>query len=231
MSGFRCTYSFVNQSRLMTSVRNQWLGFKAGWMGILLVHAVGCGLGPASYQAITVDADAISQQVMTDYDKDQNGSLSAEELKRVPPLADSQSRFDTDRNGSVSVDELRKNLERVFDSKTSLLSPSCVVKRNGQPLVGAEVRFVPAAFLQDVLPVASGVSGSDGIALLSIPPEDLPDGAPTNAKGLMRPGLYVVEVTHKDIRIPEQYNRATTLGKEVSREAVVGGDLVVNIKM
>jgi hypothetical protein len=195
------------------------------------LHASGCGLGPGSYQAITVDASAISQQVMSDYDKDQNGSLSAEELKSLPPLADSQSRFDSNRDGSISIEELRSNLERVFDRKTSLLSPSCVVKRNGQPLAGAEVRFVPVAFLKDVLPAASGSTGSDGIALLSIPPEDLPDGAPPNAKGLMRPGLYIVEVTHKDIKIPEQYNRATTLGKEVSREAVVGGDLVVNIKI
>ena len=47
---------------------------------------------------------------------------------------------------------------------------------------------------------------------ISSPREELPSSVP-NVPGLMRPGLYWVEVTHKNVKIPEKYNTKTTLEK------------------
>ena len=163
-------------------------------------------------------------------DKDGNGALSPTELQAAPPIADRMGRFDIDHNGEVSKEELRKNLARIFDPKSAVVAASCMVRRNGQPLSGAEVRLVPLDVLKDVLPVASGVTNSDGTALISSPREELPSSVP-NVPGLMRPGLYWVEVTHKDVKIPEKYNTKTTLGKEVSGETVYSSGIVVDLKI
>ena len=87
---------------------------------------------------------------------------------------------------------------------------------SAQPLSGAEVRFVPLPALQDVLPIGTGATDSDGVAMISAAEDELPSAAPKVA-GLMPPGLYLVEVTHPTTKIPEKYNRQTVLGKEVSR--------------
>ena len=129
--------------------------------------------------------------------------------------------------GAIAVRKSRRNnyernFRSIFDRRSALVGASCVVRRNGQPLSGAEVRFVPLPALQDVLPTGSGVSDSYGAAMITPPREELPAEAP-NVPGLMPPGLYVVEITHPTMKIPDKYNRNTVLGKEISSETVYRG--------
>ena len=103
-----------------------------------------------------------------------------------------------------------------------------MVKRNGQPLSGANVKFVPLPEFKNSLPAATGLTDANGFARLAAPTEDLPSQAPNVA--LMTPGFYLVEITHPNVQIPEKYNRQTVLGKEVSTDTVYGG-LAVDLKM
>ena len=120
-------------------------------------------------------------------------------------------------------------MQRIFDPQSAVLSANCMVRRNGQPLAGAEVRFVPMPVLEDVLPTGSGVTDADGVAMIAAPREKLSGAAPKLP--LMPPGLYLVEVTHPSVPIPEKYNRQTVLGRELSTETVYGGRLGVDLKL
>ena len=186
------------------------------------VAYVGCISQPSRIHQVEVDIEQRSQSVLGQFDQDKNGSISVEEATTFPALQRRFSTFDADNNGEVSAEEFGQRLETIFDSNVGLLSASCVVTRNGRPLAKASVRFVPEPFLADVLPEAAGVTRRDGMALLSLSKDDLPSGAPPTS-GLMRAGLYRVEITHPSHEIPEKYNRQTQLGVEVSGEAVRGG--------
>jgi hypothetical protein len=166
---------------------------------------------------------------MAEYDMDKNGALSRTELKGSPPLEECLARCHRDAKDEISADELKARLERVFDPRTAVVSASCVVRRNGQPFSGANVRFVPLPLFGKSLPVGTGVTDVNGFAMIGAAPEDLPSSAPKVA--LMTPGLYLVEVTHPSVEIPEKYNRQTVLGKEVSKETVYAGRLTVDLKL
>jgi hypothetical protein len=196
----------------------------------LLLALAGCSSRPAAIPAVEVEIDQVVERLMEEYDADQSGGLSPTELAVSPPLEECLSRFPRDQGNEISGQQLAKSLEGIFDHRSALVSASCVVRRNGQPLTGAEVRFVPIAVLDDVLPVGSGVTDSYGAAMISAAREELPSEAPT-VPGLMPPGLYVVEITHPTAKIPEKYNRQTVLGKEVSSETVYRGGLAVDLKM
>lgn len=197
---------------------------------VSLLGLTGCNTGPAAIPPVDVDIDRVVKQLLIDFDADNNGALSRGELAAHPPLAECLSGWRRDQGNEISAQQLRRNLEGVFDRRSSLISATCVVRRNGQPLVGAEVRFVPLPALEDVLPIGTGVTDSDGAAMIAPPREELPPEAP-NVPGLMPPGLYVVEVTHPAMKIPEKYNQKTVLGKEVSSETVYRGGLAVNLKL
>jgi hypothetical protein len=194
--------------------------------GLLLA---GCSGRPGAVEVVAVDAAAIGKQLVADHDEDGDGLLAAAELERLGAIHDRLDKYDADGDGKLSPQELEDNVTRVFDGQTGLLSASCRVTRNGQPLRGAYVYFVPIDALHGKLPVASGVTENGGVATLSIQKDDLPVNAPP-VSGLIRPGLYAVEVTHPTVKIPEIYNAHTTLGHEVTQETCSGGPLQVALK-
>ena len=93
------------------------------------------------------------------------------------------------------------------------MSVRCSVSHNGQPLQGAEVKFVPEKFLGSEIKTASGVTDAGGVAMISAPqsrPDD-PAGVP--------PGFYRVEITQSGLAIPAKYNTDTVLGAEIASDA------------
>jgi hypothetical protein len=194
-----------------------------------LVGWTGCNGGAAAIPPVKVNFERVVEQLLTDYDVDKNLALSKSELDAHPAVAECLSRCRRDRGDEISADQLERFLQAIFDPRAALVGASCVVRRNGQPLSGAEVRFVPLPAFEGVLPTGSGVSDSYGAAMITPPREALPEEAPA-APGLMPPGLYLVEVSHPSVTIPEKYNRNTVLGKEVSSETVYRGALAVNLK-
>jgi hypothetical protein len=150
-------------------------------------------------------------------------------LAAVPPIDGNRTWYDTDDDTQISADELRAGLNAIFDPRVGLLTFSCSVTRNGQPLSGANVKFVPLPALEDVIPPASGVTDQFGTATLGLAAEDLPANAPTRVPAV-RPGLYLVEVTHPEISVPDEYNVNTTLGREVSRFTTAGAGKPIRLK-
>jgi hypothetical protein len=195
---------------------------------IPLFALAGCGTGPAAIPAFDVDVEHVVQQLLVDCDVDKNGTISQSELAAQPAIADCLLHCRRDGN-EISREQLTKRLKAVFDHRSALVSVSCVVRHNGQPLPSAEVRFVPLPVLQDVLPTGMGVTDATGAVMISASPEELPREAP-KVPGLMPPGLYLVEVTHPTAKIPEKYNRQTVLGKEVSSETSYRGGFGVDLK-
>src|SRR5262245_7847298 len=130
--------------------------------------AVGCSSRPARIHAIAIDPGTLSKQVLEQCDADGNGSLSEKELSGMPPVGSSRAKFDTDGNGEVSAEELEARFRLIFDPQVGLLPASCRVTRNGKPLSGAQVRFVPPKILEGVLPAASGVSDAGGTVWLRL---------------------------------------------------------------
>jgi hypothetical protein len=191
--------------------------------------AAGCSGRPGAVDVVDIDPTDASRALIAEHDKSGDGALSEDELAMLGAIRSRMNKYDADGDGKISKLELEDGLKRVFDGRTGLLSASCRVTQNGRPLVGAYVYFVPIALLKDLVPVASGVTESGGLANLSIQKDDLPKNAPP-VSGLIRPGLYAIEVTHPSLKIPEIYNVKTTLGQEVTQETCSGGPLQIALK-
>jgi hypothetical protein len=194
-----------------------------------LAAFLGCSGHPPGVAGIDIDEDAVTSFIMERHDKDRSNSLSKSELSSLPPIEGNRSWYDTDKDGEISAVELEKGLGAIFDPRTGLVTFACEVSHNGRPLQGANVKFVPMPPLQDSIPEASSVTDKSGVAMLRADPEDLPEGSPTKAP-FMRPGLYLVQVTHDSLKIPEQYNVNTKLGKEVSGYTTAGGPMKIQLK-
>lgn len=220
---------YPNPSRL---IRRTDIAISVSACGILVWGSMmsGCNSRPGRIRAIDVDPATLSRQVIEQCDTDGNGSLSESELQSFPPVGNSRAKFDTDNNGEVSAEELEARFTIIFNPQVGLLPASCRVTRNGKPLSGAEVRFVPPKMLEGVLPTASGVCDAGGTAWMRLAPEDLPKGFPNTQAAVIRPGIYMVEVTHPSIEIPPQYNKQTVLGKEVFSQILNGPPLPIELK-
>jgi hypothetical protein len=113
----------------------------------------------------------------------------------------------------VSATQIVARIKMWQKSKLGRMSLRCSVMQDGQPLAGANVKFVPERFLGDNMPEASGKTDENGNAMLSVPPE-----TPTDLPGVP-PGFYRVEITKPGVDIPPQYNTKTVLGQEVALDA------------
>jgi hypothetical protein len=196
---------------------------------VALMFLIGCSSQPPGVPGVEIDAESVSATIIDSYDANKNGSLSQDELASAPPISSKHSWYDADHNGQISADELRKGLEAIFDPRVGLVTFACEVTRNGQPLSGADVKFVPLPALEGAIPPASGVTDRQGVVMPGLTPEDLPDHSPTRVP-FMRPGLYLVQVTHEQLDVPEQYNVKTILGKEVSGFTTAGGPMKIQLK-
>ena len=194
-----------------------------------LLQLFGCSGPPSRIVGVKIDVQQAAERIIAEFDKDHNGSLSQDELAAVPAVNVNRKWYDADKNGQISQEELRKGLRDIFNPKDGLLSVACEVTRNGQPLSGALVKFVPMPELDGTIPSANGVTDSHGSAFLNLADEDRPKNTPPKIP-VVRPGLYLVEVTHDQIKIPEEYNSKTEIGKEVSGFTTAGGALKIQLK-
>ena len=183
----------------------------------VLLLCAGCYSGtPDRVNPPDVDPGGAAKKAMDQYDTNNDGQLSAEELVACPAILKDLEFFDANSDGNVSDDEIKARIQSWHDSRTGIMSFSCTVNLGGNPLVGAVVKFVPESFLGDAVIVASGTTEVGGMAIISIADED----APENLKGIpgLTPGIYRVEITHPTTNIPAKYNTETTLGQEVSQD-------------
>ena len=158
-------------------------------------------------------AAAVAAEAMNEYDTNKDGKLDAKELERCPALKNALAELDKDGDKAISRQELEDCLEDFLKSKIAVMGVMCKVTRGGEPLVDAEVTFIPEKFHGGSINPGSGKTNGQGITELRC--QDQP------VSGLS-PGFYRVEVSLKDAggteTIPAQYNTQTKLGYFVHPE-------------
>jgi len=196
---------------------------------VALGLVAGCSTGPSRIAGVQIDVDRAANRIMAQYDTNHDGSLSPEELAAVPAIDINRRWYDADNDNRISQTELRNGLRDIFNPKDGLLSVACEVTHNGQPVSGATVKFVPLPELDGAIPPASGVTDKNGATMLNLAESDRPTNTPKRIP-VVRPGLYLVEVTHDQLKIPDEYNSKTKLGKEVSGYTTAGGPIQIRLK-
>jgi hypothetical protein len=172
----------------------------------------GCSDAPGRIATPGIDARHAAEQAFTLYDWDTDGQLNSEELKVSPPLLDAAAAYDTNRDGLLSREELVAGIESWKRRGIGAMALPFTVRLDGRPLQGAEVKLTPAPFLDGAIASASGTADEMGSGSLQIT-GDRPTNVPANLP-VIQPGLYLVEITHPTIPVPEVYNKASTLGVE-----------------
>jgi hypothetical protein len=190
------------------------IGLLAGIAIFSLPLFAGCYRPPDGHRDFPFDSVRDADKAMELYDANHDGKISDDELDAVPGLKASLALLKTDSKNGVTSEQLAERIKSWNDSRIGRTTLAVTVKRNGQPLMDAMVKFIPEKFLSEDLPeAATATTDKDGIAMISlptIPDSDLPPGVP--------PGIYRVEITKTGEDIPAKYNTATELGQEISMD-------------
>jgi hypothetical protein len=123
------------------------------------------------------------------------------------------AQFDPSGKGAITAAMITARIKQWQAVNIGRMQLDCTVLRKGQPLAGAEVKFVPESFLGDDIKTASGKTSANGRARLSIPVTNRKD-----PPGIAL-GLYRVEITKPGDNIPAKYNSETILGQEVALDS------------
>jgi hypothetical protein len=162
-----------------------------------------------------IDAEAAGKEAIKLYDTDKDGKISGKELDKCPGLKAAIDNLDPSGKEEITAEKITARIKAWQDSMLARMSLGCRVTHNGEPLKGAEVRFVPESFLGKYLKPAKGKTDANGIAMLSIPRAVNGRREPPG----VAPGFYRVEITKEGEKIPAKYNTKTIFGQEVAMDA------------
>lgn len=196
-------------------LNNCWGGAHHLTCGLAVIGAFS-GCGPRAILPPKIDAAAASQAAISKYDRDGDGVLSAEELKQSPALAASHCDVNGDRK--VTADEIVSRIDKWQTDRVGLITFHVQVTLNGKPLSDALVKLIPEDFIAGQIQPAQGTTNEVGLADIGMDPSQLREdlqGTP-----LMHCGIYRVEITHPQRKIPAQYNVETILGHEVAMDTI-----------
>ena len=186
-----------------------------------MVTIVGCWGGTRDrVNPPSIDASAAGKDAVKMYDTNNDGKISGAELDKCPAIKAAIVQIDPSGKGEVTADMITARIRKWQDSKLGRMSLGCTVTRNGAPLAGATVTFVPEKFLGPAMQPATGNTGPNGMAMLSSVPANTSPTAPRQPPGVA-PGLYRVVVTKPGLDIPAKYSTeaGTVLGQEVAMDA------------
>jgi hypothetical protein len=181
---------------------------------IALALLAGCNSGPAALHPPKINPSKAARSAIAEFDRDGDDKLSKEEWGASPELSAVATQYDKSGDGTLDADELEGGFTAWQENSPGPRQVPFSVSLDNQPLAGATVRLVPAAFFSAEIKPVSSETGPGGGGLLTLAPEDMPKGAPNIE--LMQPGLYRIEVTHPSRKIPAKYNTETTLGIEIT---------------
>lgn len=178
---------------------------------IVSIAATGCSNAPARFVAPEIDIEAAATQAMELYDANGNGSLSKEEMARVPGILARLKAYDLNTNESVEREEIQTQLSRLLN-RVGGTQLSALVFYKGRPLKDATIVMEPEPYLGDQIQKAEAVTDGAGVAELAIPPEYTPEHL--RRFKTLHYGTFKVRITHPSISLPAKYNTETTLGYE-----------------
>jgi hypothetical protein len=184
-------------------------------MALMVCYSEGCRDRPSRTATSGVNAEEATRAALELFDRNADGTLNEDELKASPPLVDALPAYDTNKDGSLVQAELVAGIESWRERGIGATALPFSVKMDGRPLKGAHVKVVPAPFLGDAIKPAAGVSDQAGSGSLDIAPDNRPANVPQNLP-VVQLGLYLVEITHPTVAIPETYNKASILGLEAA---------------
>lgn len=169
-----------------------------------MLFLVGCTGQEKRVVAPSMNAQAVGKAAVEEFGAD--GKISPEQLKKVPSLAGLAK-----GDAGVTADDIANQILAWQKTRLGRVMWSCGVLKNGKPLAGAKVKFVPEKFLGSSFPAAEGVTGPDGSTSMRIPNATPP--------GLAL-GFYRVEITKDGESIPAKYNTETTLGQAINSGSI-----------
>ena len=159
------------------------------------------------------DPEAMARAAMADYDKNRDGRLDAGELENFPALKSALPYIAKDKQVFLTEEDIADRLREFQQSKTGLLATRCKVTRDGSPVPGVTITFVPEKIMGDAIQPGSGISDARGNVNVAASAE----GA--SGMGL---GFYRIEASLKDVAgketLPPQFNVNTKLGHEVQHK-------------
>ncbi len=175
------------------------------------------------------DAEAAAARALEQYDANDDGLLSVEEMTDCSALAKRLEQHDTDADGQLSQQELAKRILSWTAQGTGVMGVPCQVTLDGRPLPYAQVVLQPMEFLGEAIKPATGVANEYGQCSPNIDPSFLP--AELSRTLGVQPGLYRVQVTHKTIEIPARYQgEQSVLSLEVADGTISPYGHTINLK-
>lgn len=169
---------------------------------------VGCMGAKGRVEAPELDPPSMAQGAMDLCDSNTDGFIDKTEVKQSPALNFALDDIDTDGDKKISHDELLDRFTIYKETAVGLQGITMhVVQRNGDGLMGATVRLVPEPFMPDSIEEATGEvidPGNGLVEIMTLPPDPG-----------VRVGMYRVEVTSDDVKVPSKYNTDTKWGIEV----------------
>jgi len=188
-------------------------------LAVTMLSQSGCLNDPLRLVPPSVDANAAGQEAMKLFDANNDGKISGAEFDKVPSLLQALPIIKSTKEKGITAADITARIKAWQQTKIGRIGGVfAMVTRNGKPLVGAEVKFVPEKFMGGNMPECKGANptGQDGSVEISEPvnPGD-PKGVP--------PGYYRVEITMPDGSIPAKYNTQSIFGEEVCPDVRRGG--------
>lgn len=167
----------------------------AGCISVAILPVlIGCSSRPARVGVPAYDPNQIGVQAVELFDRDGDGSLSAEELRHVKSLESAIERVDANGDKKITSEEIAARIRHYQEHRAGLLSVYCTLTKGGRPLRGAKVTYEPEKFMGDTVEPAYGATDDSGRTLVSIAREHLPSPSVTG----VRPGFYRIRVTLAD---------------------------------
>ena len=138
-------------------------------------------------------ADAIAM-----FDKDGDGRAQRQRAGQVPWAEGRAAPARRRQDGAVTAEMIDARIKAWRASVVGRGVVRCFISRNGRPLPGPRVKFVPEKFLGDGIRTATAVTDARGLALVSAPPEK-------GERPGVPPGFYRVEIAKLGLAVPARY--------------------------
>lgn len=195
------------RANAVPSAISQPFGFHFYWLAAVLFS----GCTSERVEAPAFSPAGAAAQAIALYDKNGDGLLDEKELERCPALLEALPKIDTSGDKRLSADEIAERLKQIQEANIGIMTVTCKVVLDNQPLEGAMVRLIPEPFMGPAVQPACGVSDENGAVNLRIDGQSFPG---------VHCAFYRVQITKdggngKDL-LPARYNTQTTLGAEVA---------------
>lgn len=177
---------------------------------LFLSTVAGCLGSPPAPEMPSFNAAGSAQAALDQLDSNKDGKLDDKELAKSPGLGAAAAELDTNKDKSLDLAELTARMQSYVDGNVARRMFSAQLQQGGIAVPGAEVRFVPEAFMLGSILEGVGKSDAGGVVSISIPNADPPG---------ISVGFYKIHVSKKDASgketLPAKFNSETTLGMEV----------------